>query len=67
MYYFINEFIVVSLLIGDINFYVIIIDFESKDIDMVKVFNIFFLYSRYIIILLIGKFYKIFVLNKVVV
>lgn len=48
------------------NFYVMVIDFESKDIDMVKVFNIFLFSSRYNIILLIGKFYKIFVLNKVV-
>lgn len=52
---------------NDLNFYVMVIDFESWDIDMEKVFNIIFFCDRYIFVKMMGKFYKIFVLNEGVV
>lgn len=66
VHHFINELTAASLLTGDTNFHVIIIDFESKDIDMVKAFNTPLLHSRHTIISLTGKFYKTLALNKAV-
>lgn len=66
VHHFINQLTAASLLTGDTNFHVIIIDFESKDIDMVKAFNTPLLHSRHTIISLTGKFYKTLALNKAV-
>ena len=58
VHYFINQLIDASLLTGDTNFHVIIVDFESKDTDMGKAFNTSLLSSRHTIVSLTGKFYK---------
>ena len=66
VYHFINELTVASLLTGDTNFHVIVIDFESRDIDMAKAFDTSLLRSRHTIIPLKGKFYKTLALNTAV-
>ena len=66
VHYFINQLTEASLLTGDTNFHVIIVDFESKDIDMDKAFNTSLLSSRHTIVSLTGKFYKTLALNKAV-
>lgn len=58
VHYFINQLTDGSLLTGDTNFHVIIVDFESKDINMSKVFNTSLLSSRHTIVSLTGKFFK---------
>ena len=64
VHYFINQLTDATLLTGDTNFHVIIIDFQSTDIDMGKAFNTSLLRSRHTIVPLTGKFYKTFALNK---
>ena len=64
--YFIEQLTDASLLTGDTNFHVIIVDFESKDIDMDKAFNTSLLSSRHTVVQLTGKFYKTLALNKAV-
>ena len=64
VHHFINQLTEASLSTGDTNFHVIVIDYESKDIDMGKAFNTFLLSSRHTIISLTGNFYKTFALNK---
>lgn len=66
VYHFINELTVVSLLTGDTNFHVIVVDFESQDIDMANAFNTSLLHSRHTIISLEGKFFKTLALNEAV-
>ena len=66
MYHFINEITIASSLTGDTNFHVIVVDFESEDIDMTKAFNTTLLHNRHTIIPLKGKFYKTLALNKAV-
>ena len=66
VYYFINQLTDASLLTDDTNFHVIIVDFESKDIDMGKAFNTSLLSSRHTIVSLTGKFFKTLALNKAV-
>ena len=66
VYHFINELTVASLLTGDTNFHVIVVDFESQDIDMTKAFDTALLRSKHTIIPLKGKFYKTLALNKAV-
>ena len=66
VHHFINQLTEASLLTGDTNFHVIIVDFESKDIDMGKAFNTSLLSSRHTIVSLTGKFFKTLVLNKAV-
>ena len=66
VYHFINELTVASLLTDDKNFHVIVVDFESKDIDLEKAFDTSLLRSRHTIITLKGKFYKTLALNKAV-
>ena len=67
VYHFINELTVASLLTGDTNFHVIVVDFESWDIDMVKAFNSsHLLRSRHTLVSLKGKFYKTLAINKAV-
>lgn len=51
---------------GDFNFYIIVVDFLSDDIDFDEVFSVWLLKNRYIVIKLIGLFYKILGLQKVV-
>ena len=64
VHHFINQLTDASLLTGDTNFHVIIVDFESKDIDMSKAFNTSLLRSRHTIVSLMGFFYKSLALNK---
>ena len=66
MQHFIHQLTDASLLTNDTNFHVMVIDFESKDIDMAKAFNTPLLSSRHNIISLTGKFYKTLALNKAV-
>ena len=63
VHHFINQLTDASLLTGDTNFHVIVVDFESKDIDMGKAFNTSLLSSRHTIVSLTGKFYKTVALN----
>ena len=63
VHHFINQLTDTSLLTGDTNFHVIIVDFESKDIDMAKAFNTALLKSRHSVVSLPGKFHKTFALN----
>ena len=62
--HFINELTKLSLLTGDTNFHVIVIDFESQDIDVNKAFNTSALSTRYTLLNMKGKFYKTLALNK---
>ena len=64
VHHFINQLTEASLLTGDTNFHVIVVDFESKDIDMRKAFNTSLLSSRHTIVSLTGKFFKTLALNK---
>ena len=66
VHHFINQLTDASSLTNDTNFHVIVVDFESKDIDMAKAFNTTLLSSRHTIISLTGKFYKTLALNKAV-
>ena len=66
VHHFIHQLTHASLLTGDTNFHVIVVDFESKDIDMATAFNTSLLSSRHTIISLTGKFYKTLALNKAV-
>ena len=66
VYHFINELSVASLLTSDKNFHVIVVDFESQDIDMVKAFNTTLLRNRHTVITIKGKFYKTLALNRAV-
>ena len=64
VHHFVKQVTRASLLTGDTNFHVIVVDFESKDIDMVEAFNTSLLSCRHSIIGLTGKFYKTLALNK---
>ena len=64
VHHFINQLTEASLSTGDTNFHVIIIDFESKDVDIGKVFNTSLLSRRHTIVSLTGKFYKTLALNQ---
>ena len=66
VYHFINELTIASLLTGDTNFHVIVADFESKDINLLKAFDTPLLRTRHTVITLQGKFYKTLALNKAV-
>ena len=66
VYHFINELTVASLLTGDKNFNVIVVDFESEDINLLKALNTSLLRTRHTVITLQGKFYKTLALNKAV-
>ena len=64
VHYFINQLTEASLLTSDTNFHVIIVDFESKDIDMAKALDTPLLRNRHTVIPMVGKFYKTLALNK---
>ena len=64
VYHFINELTFVSLLTGDTNFRVIVVDFESQDIDMADAFNTPLLGNKHTIVNLKGKFHKTLALNE---
>ena len=64
VHYFIKQLTDASLVTGDTNFHVIIVDFDSKDIDMVKTLDTPLLRSRHTIVPLSGNFYKTLALNK---
>ena len=63
VHHFINQLTDASLLTGDTNFHVIVVDFRSTDIDMDKAFNTPLLSSRHTIVSLTGKFFKTVALN----
>ena len=64
VHHFITQLNEASLLTGDTNFHVIVVDFESKDIDISKAFSTSLLRDRHTIVSLNGKFYKTLALNK---
>ncbi|XP_022788351.1 beta-1,4-N-acetylgalactosaminyltransferase 3-like [Stylophora pistillata] len=66
VYHFNNQITIASSLTGDTSFHVIVVDFESEDIDMTKAFNTTLLRNRHTIVPLKGKFYKTMALNKAV-
>ena len=66
VHHYINQLTDASVLTNDTNFHVIIVDFESKDIDVDKAFNTSLLSSRHTIVSLTGKFFKTLALNKAV-
>ncbi|PFX21772.1 beta-1,4-N-acetylgalactosaminyltransferase 3-like [Stylophora pistillata] len=66
VYHFINELTIASFLTADTNFHVIIVDFESQDIDLPKAFDTSLIRNRHTIISLQGKFFKTLALNTAV-
>lgn len=64
VYHFINELTIASSLTNDLNFHVMVIDFESRDIDMEKAFNTTLLRDRHTLVKMKGKFYKTLALNE---
>lgn len=66
VYHFINELTIASLLTGDTNFHVIVVDFESQDINMTRAFDTDLLRDRHTVINMTGKFYKTLALNTAV-
>lgn len=66
VYHLINELTIASYLTADTNFHVIIVDFESKDIDLPKAFDTSLLRNRHTIISLQDKFFKTLALNTAV-
>ena len=66
VYHFINQITIASSLTGDANFHVVVVDFESEDIDMTKAFNTTLLRNRHTIVSLKGKFFKTLALNRAV-
>lgn len=64
VYHFINELTIASSLTNDLNFHVMVIDFESRDIDMEKAFNTTLLRDRHTLVKMTGKFYKTLALNE---
>lgn len=49
---------------GDLNFHVIIIDFESQDVDIEALFNVWPLKGRHTLIKMTGPFYKTLAIQK---
>ena len=66
VHHFIDQITAASELTDDKNFHVIIVDFESRDIDLAEVFDTPLLKDRHTIISLPGRFYKTLALNKAV-
>ena len=64
IYHFINELSFASLVTGDTNFHVIVVDFKSEDINMTEAFQTPLLNERHTIVDLTGKFYKTRALNE---
>jgi len=64
VHHFVSQLANMSLETGDLNFHVIIIDFESQDIDINEVFSVWPLRERYTLIKMIGPFYKTLALQK---
>lgn len=64
VYHFINELSIASSLTKDVNFHVVVVDFESRDIDLEKAFNTSLLRDRHTLVKMKGKFYKTLALNE---
>lgn len=64
VHHFASQLANMSLETGDLNFHVIIVDFESQDIDIDKVFSVWPLQERYMLIKMTGPFYKTLALQK---
>ena len=64
VYHFINELTFASLVTGDTNFHVIVVDFKSEDINMTEAFQTPLLNERHTIVNLTGKFHKTLALNE---
>lgn len=66
VHHFVDQITSASELTDDTNFHVIIVDFESSDIDLAEVFDTPLLKDRHTIKSLPGRFYKTLALNKAV-
>ena len=64
VHHFASQLANMSLMTGDFNFHVIIIDFESEDINIEKVFGAWPLQDRYTLIKMTGPFYKTLALQE---
>ena len=64
VHHFASQLANMSLMTGDFNFHVIIVDFESEDIDIKRVFSVWPLRERYTLIKIAGPFYKTLALQK---
>ena len=58
VHHFASQLINTSKETGDLNFHVIIIDFESQDIEIERLFDVWPLKERYTLINMTGPFYK---------
>ena len=66
VHHFASQLAKMSCQTGDFGFHAIIVDFESKDIDIDKVFSVWPLQKRYTLIKLSGPFHKTLALQKAV-
>lgn len=66
VHHFVDQITKANELTEDTNFHVIIVDFESSDIDLAAVFDTPLLKDRHTILSLPGRFYKTLALNKAV-
>ena len=64
IHHFASQLANMSIETGDFNFHVIMIDFESEDIDIDKVFNVWPLKERYTLLRITGPFYKTLALQE---
>ena len=64
LHHFASQLINTSKETSDLKFHVIIIDFESQDIDIERVFDVWPLKERYTLINMTGPFYKTLAIQK---
>ena len=64
VHHFASQLANMSRQTGDFGFHVVIVDFESEDIDIDKVFGVWPLQERYTLIKLSGPFYKTLAIQK---
>ena len=64
IHHFASQLTNMSIETGDFNFHVVMIDFESQDIDIDKVFNVWPLKERYTLKRMTGPFYKTLALQE---
>ena len=66
VHHFTSQLTNISCQSGDLGFHVIIVDFDSEDIDIGEVFSVWPLQERYTLIKLSGPFYKTLAIQKAV-
>ncbi|KAL9963845.1 hypothetical protein ACROYT_G027395 [Oculina patagonica] len=66
VHHFASQLANMSRQTGDFGFHVVIVDFDSEDIDIDKVFSVWPLQDRYTLIKLNGSFHKTLALQKAV-